>query len=115
MDADHHHSTNPPAPPSELVLKTQTDNTVTTQSAEDKVMGSQEQGSHYEHSTSPSARPLPAEPVLKTQTDDTVTSQSAKDKVSLTQTEVKIYFFFLTCRPISITLLTHQLLLYLLN
>ena len=37
MDADHHHSTNPPAPPSELVLKTQTDNTVTTQSAEDKV------------------------------------------------------------------------------
>ena len=94
MDSDLHHSTSPPAPPSELVLnRTQTNNTVTTQSAEDKVMESQEQGSHYEHSTSPSARPLPAEPVLKTQTDDTVTSQSAEDKVSLTQTEVKILFF----------------------
>ena len=31
--------------------------------------------------------------MFKTQTDNTVTSQSAEDMVSLTQTEVKIFFF----------------------
>ena len=39
MDSDLHHSTSPPVPPSELVLKTRTDNTVTSQS-EDKVIQS---------------------------------------------------------------------------
>ena len=71
-ESDLHQSTDPPAPPpsAELVLKTQTDNTVTTQSAENKVVFCQFIDLNFflflmqeVHSTDPPAPPLHAEHV----------------------------------------------------